>query len=65
MLSVDSVVMRLSEVLGIKDVNPDPKGLLDSLNRLEAGSLNRNDYKRYMEIRAAKYAVAKVLKESK
>ncbi|MBQ7991849.1 MAG: hypothetical protein IJ252_02350 [Solobacterium sp.] len=65
MLSVDSAVIRLSELLGIKDVNPDPKVLIESLNKLEVGSLNRQDYNRYMEILAAKYALAKVLEESK
>lgn len=63
MLTPDKVVMRLSELLGIKDVNPNPKALIESLNKLEVGCLNRQDYNRYMEILAAKYAIAKVLKE--
>lgn len=63
MLSVDNVVMKLSDLLGIKDVNPDPKALIDSLNKLEVGCLNKQNYKRYMEILAAKYALAKVLEE--
>lgn len=64
MLSVDNAVIRLSDLLGIKDVNPDPKTLIESLNKLEVGCLNRQDYNRYMEILAAKYALAKVLEES-
>lgn len=63
MLTPDNVVMRLADLLGIKEVNPDPKVLIESLNKLEVGCLNRQDYNRYMEILAAKYAIAKVLKE--